>query len=102
MESDTDVRVAAVGRVARLFGGQASDVRMDAVFGVDLKPTFKSDFRYNELDRIDFDIRDVASPEVTKELASGATTITTVHDYCEHMVRCYATSPSEVLRVLAK
>lgn len=102
MESETAVRLAAVERVARLFGGQPNDVRMDAVFGVDLKPTFKSDFRYNELDRIDFDFRDVASPEIAKELASGATTIWTVQDYCEHMVRCYAKSPAEVLRVLAK
>ena len=97
-----DVRSAAVGRVARVFGRQVADIRTEAVFGDDLKASFRSDFRYNELDHIDFDIRDVAGQEILAEFASGANTITTVDDYCEHMVRCHATNPEDVLRVLAR
>lgn len=102
MESETEIREAAVLRLRRIFSSQSASVRLDAVFGIDLNPTFKSDFRHNELDDVDFDIRDVANRDVKKELASGVTTITTVRDYCDHMVRCYGLAPDEVRRVLAR
>jgi hypothetical protein len=70
-------------------------------FGKDLKPSFVSDFKDNELDRLDYDIKDVADRAVRKQLESGNLVIRTVADYCDHMVRCFRANPQEVSRVLS-
>lgn len=73
----------------------------DAEFGKDLKASFVSDFRVNESEQLDRDIKDVADDRILKELRSGALVIRTIRDYCEHMVRCYRANPDEVKRLLA-
>ena len=65
-------------------------------FGVDLKPSFVSDFRRNELDQVNDDIHDVADRTITEELESGLLVIQTVGDYCNHMIRCSKTKPKDI------
>ena len=98
--SDEELRRAAKLRVARLFNVNSDTLEDRVVFGEDLKMSFISDFKPNEFDQVDYDIRDVADPQILKELSSGTLVIRTVGDYCEHMVRCYRTKPEEVIRVL--
>lgn len=87
-------------RLSRVFGVPAEEVKESARFDSELKATFVSEFRRNEYDRVDDDIRDVADLALLKELESGVLTIQTVGDYCEHMIRCYGRNPKEVERVL--
>jgi hypothetical protein len=98
--SDEELRQAAKLRVANVFKMNPDTLGENAVFGETLKASFVSDFKYSELDKIDFDIRDVADKKTLKELGSGTLVIRTVGDYCEHMVRCYRTKPEEVIYVL--
>lgn len=91
---------AAMKRVAEVFGISIDDLRPELTFGEDLKCSFVSDFRRNEFDMIGDDINDVADRNVAKELASGTLVITTVGDYCRHMVRCYEAKPEDVEHVL--
>ena len=90
------IRVAALGKMARLFDLPVSSLREQARFGADLKPSIVSDWRYNEFDQILHDIRDVADVNVLRELDTGTLEIRTIADYCDHMVRCYQTKPSAV------
>jgi predicted transcriptional regulator len=94
------IRDQARARVAQVFGLTPDAVPQGAEFGKDLKATFSSDFRFNEFDKIDQDIKDVADRATRKRLASGDLVIRTVADYCDHMVVCYATNPRDVVRVL--
>ncbi|SHG20738.1 hypothetical protein SAMN04487965_3530 [Microbulbifer donghaiensis] len=98
--SEDDLRLAAKLRVARLFNLNPDALSFDMVFGEDLKASFISNFKANEFDQLDYDIRDVADHQVLKELASGTLVIRTVGDYCEHMIRCYRAKPKDVNRVL--
>ncbi len=100
--SDEELRRAAKSRVACLFNVSLDTLALDIVFGEGLKVSFVSDFKANEFDQLDYDIRDVADRQILKELSSGILVIQTVGDYCEHMVRCYRTKPEEVIRVLFK
>lgn len=99
-DRDELVRAAAQGRLASIFRVSATTLSTDLRFGYDLKASFVSNFRRNELDRINDDIRDVADREILKELSSGRLTISTVGDYCDHMVRCSKTKPIEVKRIV--
>lgn len=94
------VRRHARLKVSGLFNVQPDSLALDAAFGEELKASFTSDFRANEFDQLDRDIRDVADRDVLKQLSSGALVIRTVGDYCDHMARCYRTKPKEVIRVL--
>lgn len=91
---------AAMKRVAEVFAISLDDLRPELKFDEDFKCSFVSDFRRNEFDMIRGDIDDVADRKVAKELASGALVITTVGDYCRHMVRCYEVKPEDVKHVL--
>lgn len=70
-------------------------------FAQDLKPSFVSDFRANEYDRILEDIQDVADRQALDDLRKGKLTVMTVSDYLDHMVRCYRRNPTEVVRILS-
>lgn len=98
--SDDEIRSAARARIAEIFGKDVEAIADSRRFGSDLDASFVSDFRHNELDRVDFDIRDAATKEIRQRLDSGEIVIRTVGDYCEHLVRCWRTSPAEVLRIL--
>ena len=94
------IRDRARVRVARVFGLDPEALSLSAEFGGELKSSFVSDFRFNEFDKIDQDIKDVADRATRKRLGSGELVIRTVADYCDHMVACYAKNPKEVARLL--
>ncbi|AEG01996.1 hypothetical protein [Methylomonas methanica] len=101
MESINEkIRQCALARIACLFDVDPATLALDSEFGIDLKASFISDFKTNEFDQLDYDIRDVADRPTLKELSSGKLVIRTVDDYCEHMVRCYYTKPAEVMHIL--
>lgn len=87
-------------RLSQIFRLPVVDIAPGMRFGDDLKASFVSDFRRNELDRVNDDIRDVADRSITKELGSGELTVRSVGDYCDHMVRCSKSRPKDVQRVL--
>jgi hypothetical protein len=99
-QAETVIRDRARARVAEVFGLALDALQMETEFGKDLKASFVSEFRFNEFDKIDQDIKDVADRATRKRLGSGELVIRTVADYCDHMVACYATNPREVARVL--
>ena len=101
MESES-IQRRALARISRIFKVDVYELSLDTKFGKDLESSFASDFEFNELDRIDHDIRDVADRKILKRLGNGSLTINTVQDYCDHMVRCYATKPDEVAFVLGQ
>jgi len=98
--TDDELRRAAKLRVASLFNVSADTLGLDVAVGEGLKASFVSDFKANEFDQLDYDIRDVADRQTLKEMGNGVLVIRTVGDYCEHMVRCYRTKPEDVIRVL--
>jgi len=98
--SDEQIRHCAREKIARLFGVEIDVLSDKAIFGEDLKARFVSDFRMNEFDQLNDDIRDVADRQILKELDSGSLVIRTVFDYCNHMIRCVRLKPEEVGRVL--
>lgn len=99
-EIDEHIRDKAMRRLSRIFGVPLETLAPEQIFGEDLKASFVSDFRRNELDRINDDIHDVADRSIAKELASGKLTIRTAGDYGNHMVRCGKTRPKEVQKLL--
>lgn len=98
-EAGNAIRERALLRVAGVFRISVETLRPEHIFGVDLKPSFVSDFRRNELDQIDDDIHDVADRAVAKQFESGQLVIRTVRDYCDHLIRCSQTKPKEVERI---
>ena len=100
VRSEEVVRMHALRRLAEVFGVPEASISIDARFGQDLKADTRSDFKANQLDIIDFDIKDVADKRLLKEMAEGKVVIQTVGDYCQHMVRCSSINPDEVVRVL--
>lgn len=94
------IRECALSRIADIFGVPVEQLRHELIFGKDLNASFVSDFRFNQLDQVFHDIRDVADRKITREFSKGLLTICTVGEYCDHMVRCYETMPEEVSRIL--
>jgi hypothetical protein len=100
METAQVIQEKALRRLSRVFRISVSEEQMSYRFGEDLKATFISDFKRNELDQINDDIHDVADRMTLKKLNRGELTIQTVKDYCEHMIRCGTTNAAEVMNVL--
>ena len=94
------IRHKALARLSGIFRVPVTELSPGCRFGEDLKASFVSDFRRNELDQVNDDIHDVADRVVTKEFVSGRLTIRTVGDYCDHMIRCYGIKPKDVKRLL--
>jgi hypothetical protein len=86
----------ALRRLALIFHVPFDSLKADLKFGVDLKASFISDFRRNELDMVSDDIHDVASKLIAKEIRSGHLNIRTVGEYCDYMVRCSKSNLKEV------
>ncbi len=100
MNLEKTIRDRALVRLAEVFQVPVSSLGDEFRFGVDLKASFVSDFRRNELDLIHDDIHDVADKSIAKELRSERLIIRTVGDYCAYMVRCSGTKPKDVAKVL--
>jgi hypothetical protein len=100
METSQAIQKKALARLSLVFHISVLEEQMSFRFGEDLKATFISDFKRNELDKITDDIRDVADRATRKKLDRGELTIQTVKDYCDHMIRCSTTNAAEVMNVL--
>lgn len=100
MELETVVRDKALLRLADIFQVSVTSLHDDLILGADLKASFVSDFRRNELDLVHDDVYDVADRSLTKELMSGRLVIRTVGDYCSHMIRCSRVRMADVARLL--
>lgn len=100
-EIETAIRRHALERLASIFNVDIKVLALGARFGQDLKARSVSDFKANEFDIIDRDIKDVADKPLLKAMSRGDLEIRTVADYCDHMVRCYATKPKDVARLLS-
>jgi hypothetical protein len=70
-EIENRVWDAAMRRVAEVFNKSLKEINAELIFGKNLKSSFVSDFRGNELDIINDDIHDVADCGVAKDIASG-------------------------------
>lgn len=100
-EFEITIRKHALKRLASVFNVEVDALPLAARFGEDLKARPASDFKANEFDIIDGDIKDVADKPLRKAMSRGELEIRTVADYCDHMVRCYAIKPKDVARLLS-
>ena len=100
-EIETTIRRQALQRLASVFNVEVDALPLAARFGEDLKARPVSDFKANEFDIIDGDIKDVADKALLRAMSRGELEIRTVADYCDHMVRCYAVKPKDVARLLS-
>lgn len=98
--SEDAIRRHSLRHLAEVFDLPEAALSLDARFGQELKANPASDFKANQFDIIDGDIKDVADKQLLKELGQGTLVIQTVGDYCDHMVRCNSINPGEVARVL--
>lgn len=98
--SEEVVRRRSLRHLAEVFGVFEASLSHDARFGQELKANPASDFKANQFDILDSEIKDVVDKRLLKEMAQGKLIIQTVGDYCEHMVRCSSINPEEVARVL--
>jgi hypothetical protein len=95
------IREKALLRLSGIFGIPVAELSPGRRFGGDdLKVSFVSDFRRNELDRVTDDILDVADRLIAKEISSGKLTMQTVAEYCDLLVRCSKTRRKNVLKLL--
>ena len=90
----------ALLRVAKLFNVPVESLTPNAKFGTDLKAGPRSFFKDNAFDVIDGDIRDAADRALQRQMAKGGYEVSTVGDYCAHMVRCYTLRPRVVRKIL--
>lgn len=97
---ESEVERSAIERIATIFSVPTDKVERSWRFGYELNSSFHSDFRRNELDRIDDDIHDVADSEILREFMTGTLTILTVGDYCDLMIRCSKKEERKVFRLL--
>jgi hypothetical protein len=98
--SEDVIRQYALRRVAEVFGVSEISLSNEARFGYELTAAPVSDFKMNEFDMIDDDIKAVADRQILKEQSQGVLVIRTVGEYCDHMVRCNSRKPKEVARIL--
>jgi hypothetical protein len=94
------IRSRALARIAQVFSIPQESISQRWEFGADLRASFVSDFRFNEFDKLDQDVKDVADKVTRKRLGNGELVIRTVADYCDHMVASYAKNPREVAVIL--
>ena len=98
--SDEEIFEAAKKIVAKTFNVSEDTIGLDDEFGKDFQYSPFSDFKWNEADDILDYIRDAADRSVLKEINAGSLVITTVDDFCKHMVRCYQRNKRKVARLL--
>lgn len=99
-ELDSEIRQSAIQRIAWIFSIPAELLRPEWRFGVELKSSFRSDFRRNEYDHLNDDIHDVADRATLRLFADERLVIRTVGDYCQLMVDQSKARPSLVRDVL--
>lgn len=95
-----DIEQHAIRRIASVFSISPDKIDRNWRFGHELQSSFSSDFRRNELDRINDDIHDVADRKTLRDFADGSISISTVGDYCDLMLRRSKEKTQKVLDVL--
>jgi hypothetical protein len=100
-EIESTVRRYALLRLAAVFKVDVVALSPTVQFGRDIQARPASDFKLNEFDLIDRDIKDVADKVLLRAMSCGELEIRTVGDYCDHMVRCHVTRPNDVARLLS-
>jgi hypothetical protein len=98
--SEQVVREHALHRLADVFQVAAASLSLDDRFGEELKAAPATDFRSNEFDTLDDDIKWVADKPLLRAMARGDLVIHTVGDYCDHMVRCSQIKATRVAEIL--
>ena len=78
--SEAAVRRHSLRRLAEVFGVSEASLVLDARFGGELRANPSSDFKANQFDIVDGDIKDVADKRLLKEMAQGKLVIQTVGD----------------------
>jgi len=99
-ELGSEIRQWALQRIAWIFSIPAESLQSQWIFGVELKSSFRSDFRRNEYDHLSDDIHDVADRATQRLFAEGTLVIRSVGDYCQLMVNQAKANPSLVRGVL--
>lgn len=97
---ELEIKQRALKRIALIFSLPPENIQMNWRFGYELKSTFRSYFRRNEIERIDDDIHDVADKETLRAFADGSVTISTVNEYCALMVHRSEEDTRKVMEVL--
>ena len=99
-ELGAEIRQWALQRIAWIFSIPVESLQSQWIFGVELKSSFRSDFRRNEYDHLSDDIHDVADRANHRLFAEGMLMIRSVGDYCQLMVHQARANPSLVRDVL--
>jgi hypothetical protein len=94
------VRQHALRRLADVFQVTEASLSGTDRFGEELRAAPATDFRFNEFDTLDEDIKWVADKRLLREMATGKLVIRTVADYCDHMVHCSRLNIERVAEVL--
>jgi hypothetical protein len=94
------VRQHALRRLADVFQVAEASLYPDQRFGEELKAAPAADFRFNEFDMLDDDIKWVADRRLLQQMACGDLVIHTVGDYCDHMVCCSHLNTTRVAKLL--
>jgi hypothetical protein len=94
------VRQHALRRLADVFQVAEVSLSPDHRLGEELKAAPVADFRFNEFDTLDDDIKWVADRRLLQQMATGDLIIHTVGDYCDHMVRCSQLNTTRVADLL--
>lgn len=106
-----DLRIAAVNDVLRqnillylskVLNTPVELLKDEMILGVDIKPSFVSDFKYNELDALIEDLRDIGSGAIAKEWKRGDVKIESVGDCVKYISRCYDAKPKLVSNLIFK
>lgn len=100
MAQELDIEQLAIKRIASIFSISPDKIERNWRFGHELRSSFSSDFRRNELDRINDDIHDVADRKTLCNFTDGSVTISTVGDYCDLMLQRSREKAQKVLDVL--
>lgn len=94
------LRQHALRRLADVFQVTEASRSLADRFGEELQAAPATDFRLNEFDILDDDIRWVADKQLLRDMARGSLVIRTVEDYCNHMIRCSQINPTRVTEIL--
>ena len=95
------IRKLALERLAYIFSVPASMIESTWQFGEELKASFRSEWRENELDIILDDINYVANSIDKKMIKNGELTIKTVGDYLDFMTTCAVRDDKSKRKVLS-
>lgn len=90
-----EINNRCLDRIADIFDISVSEIKMEYRFDYELKPSFVSDFKHNQLDHLQYDIDEIRSvvddediiPDVVRNVGDFCSLIAKYHDvtpkYCK-------------------